>query len=63
MLDRMMRNILNKEKKTWKYMAPLITYPGEQIRYIKFEKSIDMSNVTQRMKKKTVAILTMSYKL
>lgn len=52
MLDRIMRNILNKEKKTWKYMAPLITYPGEQIRYIKFEKSIDMSNVTQKMKKK-----------
>lgn len=43
-------------------MVPLITYPGELIRHIKFEKSIDMSNVTHRLKKK-VAILTMSYKL
>lgn len=58
-----MRSILNKEKKTRKYMVPLIACPGELIRYIKFKKSIDMSNVTQRLKKKTVAILTMFYKL
>lgn len=32
-------------------MFPLLTYPGEQIRYIKFEKSIGISNVTQRIKK------------